>query len=80
MVAVNVEELFLKNQEREQELRTLLKTKSSESRDVSDRCMSEWLRMFLFPLLEFNNEDESFFSMFRFLCVSPEEIKVYVRS
>lgn len=31
----DVEELFVQNQEREQELRTLLKTRPSESRDVS---------------------------------------------
>lgn len=31
----DVEELFLQNQEREQALRTLLKTRPSESRDVS---------------------------------------------
>lgn len=31
----DVEQLFLQNQEREQALRTLLKTRPSESRDVS---------------------------------------------
>lgn len=35
MVSRDVEEIFLKNQEREQALRNLLKTRPSESRDVS---------------------------------------------
>lgn len=35
MVSRDVEEKFLQNQEREQALRNLLKTRPSESRDVS---------------------------------------------
>lgn len=40
MGAMDVEELFLQNQEREQELRTLLKTRASESREVGTCLVS----------------------------------------
>lgn len=50
MVSRDVEEVFLQNQEREQALRNLLKSRPSESRDVSYFWLVPLLR-FLFVVM-----------------------------